>query len=205
MGASNIISSNPLFAGNPQLQEQMRNMMPAMLQQMQSPAVQGLMTNPEALQAISQIQQGMQRLQNAAPELYSTMGFPNVGIGMNLGGAASTASTASTAASTTTSSTTPGTDTTSTTNSTSTTPSVGQDSQQQAFNQLMQQMVTSMAGQGLNTPPEERFRTQLETLASMGFVDRQANIQALIGTYGDVNAAIDRLLGGARPEGNQQS
>ena len=48
--ASNIISSNPLFAGNPQLQEQMRNMMPAMLQQMQSPAVQGLMTNPEALQ-----------------------------------------------------------------------------------------------------------------------------------------------------------
>ncbi len=47
----------------------------------------------------------------------------------------------------------------------------------QAFNQLMQQMVTSMAGQGLNTPPEERFRTQLETLTSMGFVDRQANIQ----------------------------
>lgn len=41
----------------------------------------------------------------------------------------------------------------------------------------MQQMVTSMAGQGLNTPPEERFRVQLETLASMGFVDRQANIQ----------------------------
>ena len=41
----------------------------------------------------------------------------------------------------------------------------------------MQQMVTSMAGQGLNTPPEERFRVQLDTLSSMGFVDRQANIQ----------------------------
>ena len=54
----------------------------------------------------------------------------------------------------------------------------GNDSQQ-AFSQLMQQMVTSMAGQGLNTPPEERFRTQLETLASMGFVDRQANIQGI--------------------------
>merc|ERR1712018_1090959 len=83
-------------------------------------------------------------------------------------------------------------------------PSSGMDTSnpasQQAFSQLMQQMVTSMAGQGLNAPPEERFRTQLETLASMGFVDRQANIQALIGTYGDVNAAIDRLLGGARPE-----
>ena len=53
--ASNIISSNPLFAGNPQLQEQMRNMMPTMLQQMQSPAVQGLMTNPEALQVTKSI------------------------------------------------------------------------------------------------------------------------------------------------------
>ena len=40
----------------------------------------------------------------------------------------------------------------------------------------MSQMVTGMASQGLNNPPEERFRTQLETLTSMGFVDRQANI-----------------------------
>ena len=47
--AANIISSNPLFQGNPQLQEQMRNMMPAFMQQLQNPAVQGLMTNPEAL------------------------------------------------------------------------------------------------------------------------------------------------------------
>ena len=50
-------------------------------------------------------------------------------------------------------------------------------SQQAAFSQLMQQMVTNMAGQGQNSPPEERFRVQLETLTSMGFVDRQANIQ----------------------------
>jgi ubiquilin len=32
----------------------------------------------------------------------------------------------------------------------------------------------------------------------MGFINRDANIQALIATMGDVNAAIDRLL-------NQQS
>ena len=38
-------------------------------------------------------------------------------------------------------------------------------------------MVVSMAGQGQNNPPEERFSGQLEQLASMGFVDRQANIQ----------------------------
>ena len=48
--AANIISSNPLFAGNQPMQDQMRNMMPAMLQQMQNPAVQGMMTNPESLQ-----------------------------------------------------------------------------------------------------------------------------------------------------------
>ena len=41
----------------------------------------------------------------------------------------------------------------------------------------MQQMVVGMAGQGQNNPPEERFSSQLEMLASMGFVDRQANIQ----------------------------
>ena len=41
----------------------------------------------------------------------------------------------------------------------------------------MASMVNRMAEQGLNSPPEERFRAQLETLESMGFVDRQANIQ----------------------------
>ena len=50
--ASSIISSNPLFAGNPQLQEQMRNMMPVFMQQLQNPAVQGLVSNPEALQVL---------------------------------------------------------------------------------------------------------------------------------------------------------
>merc|ERR1711990_695640 len=82
--AANIISSNPLFAGNQQLQEQMVNMMPTMLQQMQNPAIQGMMTNPESLQAIMQIQQGMQRLQSSAPDLYGSMGFPGVGVGMNM-------------------------------------------------------------------------------------------------------------------------
>jgi len=53
-----------------------------------------------------------------------------------------------------------------------------------------------MGGFGGNPdqPPEERFASQLEQLASMGFVDRQANVQALIATMGDVNAAVERLL-----------
>ena len=48
--AAQMLSSNPLFAGNPQMQQQMQQMMPQMLQQMQNPAVQQLMSNPEALQ-----------------------------------------------------------------------------------------------------------------------------------------------------------
>jgi len=201
--AANIISSNPLFAGNQPMQDQMRNMMPAMLQQMQNPAVQGMMTNPESLQAIMQIQQGMQRLQTSAPDLYSTMGFPGVGVGMDIGTSpASSAATPTTTASTNPTSPTAPSATSPAPNTTST-PSSGMDANnpasQAAFSQLMQQMVTNMAGQGQNSPPEERFRVQLETLTSMGFVDRQANIQALMATYGDVNAAIDRLLNAPRP------
>merc|ERR1719474_1966926 len=184
--AANIISSNPLFAGNQQLQEQMVNMMPTMLQQMQNPAIQGMMTNPESLQAIMQIQEGMQRLRASAPDLYSTLGFPGVGVGMNIAstGAASPSTTTSTASTTnpTSPSATTTTSTTTTTTNPTVTPSAGIDPVQneissQAFSQLMQQMVTGMAGQGLNTPPEERFRTQLETLTSMGFVDRKFSIQ----------------------------
>jgi len=34
----------------------------------------------------------------------------------------------------------------------------------------------------------------------MGFLNRQANIEALLATFGDLNAAIERLLGGGLPE-----
>ena len=69
-------------------------------------------------------------------------------------------------------------------------------------------------------PPEERYRAQLEQLTAMGFVNRDANLQgkqldflqkqylylsvnlffpsifysALIATFGDINAAVERLL-----------
>ena len=50
--------------------------------------------------------------------------------------------------------------------------------------------------QFVQIPPEERFRSQLEQLREMGFYDPQANINALIATNGNVNAALERLLGG---------
>lgn len=74
--AANLIGQSPILQGNPQLQEQMRTMMPQFLQQMQNPEVQGMMTNPQALNALMQIQQGMEQLRQAAPGLVGSLGIP---------------------------------------------------------------------------------------------------------------------------------
>ncbi|KOB76757.1 Ubiquilin 1,2 [Operophtera brumata] len=106
--ASQLINQNPMFANNPQLQEQIRSMMPQMLNQLQNPEMQQMMSNP----------------------------------------------------------------------------------------QFMQRMVGAMANNQTDTsqPPEQRYSQQLEQLAAMGFLNREANLQALIATFGDVNAAVERLL-----------
>lgn len=69
-----LISQSPLLANNPQLQDQMRTMMPQFVQQMQNPEVQSMLSNPQALNAIMQIQQGMEQLRSAAPGLVGSMG-----------------------------------------------------------------------------------------------------------------------------------
>merc|ERR1719204_582429 len=170
--ASQMLANNPMFAGNPQLQQQVSAMMPQMLQQMQNPAIQQLMGNPEALQAIMQIQQGMERLRTAAPEVFQSLGLPSLPPNLvppvpGVDGNSSPAQPA---------------------------PAPAPAGNDQMFNQLMGQMMGQMRAGNPDQPPEERFASQLEQLASMGFVDRQANIQALIATMGDVNAAVERLL-----------
>merc|ERR1719351_258639 len=86
--AANIIGSNPLFAGNPELQAQMRDMVPAMMQQMNSPEMMSIIGNAEAMRAITQIQDGLQRLRSAAPEFYAAMGMPAVNSALSSAGAA---------------------------------------------------------------------------------------------------------------------
>jgi len=49
-----------MLANNPELRE-------TMLQQMQRPEMQAVFTNPRAMEALRQIQQGMQTLQQEAP------------------------------------------------------------------------------------------------------------------------------------------
>lgn len=56
-------------------------------------------------------------------------------------------------------------------------------------------MVAGMSMQNDNTlPVDQRYQAQLEQLAAMGFMNREANLQALVATFGDVNAAVDWLL-----------
>jgi len=63
--------------------------------------------------------------------------------------------------------------------------------------QMLQQMSGITTGGARAAPvanPEERFASQLEQLASMGFTNRAACIEELQATAGNVEAAIDRLL-----------
>mmetsp|Transcript_10775 Transcript_10775/g.14040 ORF Transcript_10775/g.14040 Transcript_10775/m.14040 type:complete len:566 (-) Transcript_10775:964-2661(-) len=56
--------------------------------------------------------------------------------------------------------------------------------------------LASLLGSLPTIPPEQRFSRQLTQLEAMGFTNRADNIQALTVTNGNVDSAIDRLLGG---------
>lgn len=169
--ASQLINQNPMFANNPALQEQMRTMMPQMLNQLQNPEMQQMMSNPQALNALLQIQQGMEQLRTAAPNLVS-------GIGMGVGAATADMPAQPAPASTTQNA-----------------QQARQQNNSELFTQFMQRMVSAMSNnQNSQQPPEQRYSQQLEQLTAMGFLNREANLQALIATFGDVNAAVERLL-----------
>uniref|UniRef100_A0A8C8FGW8 Ubiquilin-4 n=1 Tax=Oncorhynchus tshawytscha TaxID=74940 RepID=A0A8C8FGW8_ONCTS len=176
--ASQAMLNNPLFAGNTQLQEQLRHQMPVFLQQMQNPESLSVMTNPRAMQALMQIQQGLQTLQTEAPGLMPSLAPGEIPvIPPTTGGSVAPENLPPP---------TQGSNPTAATN----------PSQQQQ--QLMQQMLQMFAGGGggsLTLTPEVRFQQQLDQLSAMGFINREANLQALIATGGDINAAIERLLG----------
>lgn len=171
--ASQMLQNNPLFAGNPQLQDQMRQQLPIFLQQMQNPETLSAMSNPRAMQALLQIQQGLQTLATEAPSL-----IPGSTAFGGLGGTPSPPSTTVP---------TPGPTET-------TTPLSGIS--EPGHQQFIQQMLQALSGANPQVQnPEVRFQPQLEQLSAMGFLNREANLQALIATGGDINAAIERLLG----------
>jgi len=132
------------------------------------------------MSALMQIQQGMEQLRNIAPEVVG-----------NLGVTVPPSPVSTPSATPTTNSSTPAGQQTS-----SSTPNEPNE-----FSQFMSQILSAMAlnqgvegADGQQPPPEERYRAQLEQLTAMGFVNRDANLQALIATFGDINAAVERLL-----------
>lgn len=178
--AAQIMVNVPLFAGNPQLQEQLRLQLPVFLQQMQNPDSLSILTNPRAMQALLQIQQGLQTLQTEAPGLVPSLGSFGVPRAPSSSSSSSGGSTA------------PESSAPSASTPASASPAGGGSPQQQ----LMQQMIQLLAGGSSQAQsPEVRFQQQLEQLNAMGFINREANLQALIATGGDINAAIERLLG----------
>ncbi|XP_066466305.1 ubiquilin-4 [Tiliqua scincoides] len=173
--AAQMMVNVPLFAGNPLLQEQLRLQLPAFLQQMQNPDSLSILTNPRAMQALLQIQQGLQTLQSEAPGLIPSLGsfgaprVPPPSAGGSTGPGAHPSALPSVSAS----------------------PAGDSSSPHQ---QLMQHMLQLLAGSNSQSP-EVQFQQQLDQLSAMGFINRDANLQALIATGGDINAAIERLLG----------
>ncbi|KAM7416797.1 hypothetical protein PAMA_018727 [Pampus argenteus] len=82
--AAQMLLSHPLFSGNPQLQLQMRQQLPLFLEQMQSPELLSAMLNPRAMEALLQIQQGLQTLSTEAPALIPAAELGNIGASVNV-------------------------------------------------------------------------------------------------------------------------
>ncbi|KAG7216526.1 hypothetical protein INR49_002013 [Caranx melampygus] len=173
------IMSNPdlmrqMFAGNPQMQQLMSQNPdvsrmfnnPELMRQMQSPQTLSMLTNPRAMQALIQIQQGLETLQAEVPGFMASLSQRGLTVPPAAGSRVPPENPPSSAS--------------------------GSSPSQQ---QLMQQMLQMFAGGGPSLQnPEVRFQQQLDQLNAMGFINREANLQALIATGGDVNAAIERLL-----------
>ncbi|KAF7233801.1 hypothetical protein EG68_09510 [Paragonimus skrjabini miyazakii] len=199
----NLIMNNPMIASvEPGVRDRMRQMVPQLANQLSQPEFVNMLRNPRALQAMMQIQQGLQILQQEAPGVLT-------GLGMSSPSTQPISTSVSTEAVT---DTTPTVTTANTTTSATTAPaSVNQTELATLLASMLNVMSSTNVGStGVPTfgdvlrspqtnplsaaPPENRYASQLEILTSMGFINREANLQALIATFGDVNAAVDRLL-----------
>jgi len=154
-----------------------------------------LLNNPEALEALMQITRGIETLQRVAPSFNAMMNNSMMGSGASpFAGGFPFGRTSATTTNSNTSTTNTSSTTTTTGNNTTTPNQPNVNSISQLMSQMFAGGLNPTDQQSSQQPPEERFRNQLEQLNAMGFTDRQQNLNALIETFGDVNAAIERLL-----------
>jgi ubiquilin len=166
------ISQNPqmlqaMIQNNPMLQQMTQNN-PMLQQVFNNPQLLQTMLNPQMMQGMLQMQQAMPGI--GSPGVLQTsalMGGPNAAPGAPEAGA-------------------PGA------------PAIANPMQQMM--QMMQGMQGAGGMPGLPNPadgrsPEERYAVQIQQLEGMGFPDKHSNLQALSQTNGNVNEAINALLG----------
>ncbi|XP_059194103.1 ubiquilin-1-like [Centropristis striata] len=160
--AAQMLLSHPLFSGNPQLQQQIRQQIPLFLQQMQSPELLTAMLNPRAMEALLHIQQGLQTLAAEVPALIPT---DSVNVAPELASDVRNSQSGSG-------------------------PTVTEQQQQ-----FVQQMLQALANTNQRVHVEQNeFQEELDHLSSMGFRDREKNLQALISSGGDLTTALQHLL-----------
>ncbi|XP_040051481.2 uncharacterized protein LOC120830709 [Gasterosteus aculeatus] len=163
--AAQMLLSHPLISGDPLLQQQMRPHIPLLLQQPHSPELLSALFNPRAMEALLLIQQGLQTLAAEAPALIPTAG---VNAAPELVPDSVLHSQCGHRVS-----------------------MVTAQQQQQFVEQMLQALADTNHGVHVD---EAEFQDELEHLSSMGFGDREANLQVLISTGGDLTTAIQHLL-----------
>uniref|UniRef100_A0A0R3X1Z3 Ubiquitin-like domain-containing protein n=1 Tax=Hydatigena taeniaeformis TaxID=6205 RepID=A0A0R3X1Z3_HYDTA len=191
-----FLSANPVWSAasqDPAMRENLRRMLPQLARQMSRPGFVEMLSNPRAMRAMAQIQEGLRILQEEAPDVFSSM----TNISSGAFGAATTDPATTTTTSSTESTPAEGAEGTATNTPASTnTSSLGNVELASLMASLLNVAPSGQdSGNLQQLPPEVRYASQLQTLASMGFTNQSANLQALIFSHGDVNAAIDRLLG----------
>ncbi|XP_054436633.1 ubiquilin-3-like [Pteronotus mesoamericanus] len=158
----------------PQLQDERHRQLPLLLH------LQAAMTNPRAMHALLQIEQGLQVLATEAPHLLLWFMPCLAGLG-NMAGVAEPREGALM----------PGA------RPVAPAPevppaqgSVEVGPHSTPFLHILQALSNANSQQ---LQPENHFRVQLEQLRTMGFLNPEANLQALIATEGDVDAAVEKL------------
>ncbi len=158
-----------MLANNPFAQQMMNNN-PMMRDMMNNPEVLRQLTDPATMQNLAQMQQALGQLQ----------GLGQGGFG-GLGGFGQQPTQPQTSQ-----------------------PQTGTAPQQPGANPAVNPFAQMFGGMGMpqmpqqqapQEPPEVRFAVQLRQLNDMGFTNYEANIAALQATMGNVQLAIERLLG----------
>jgi len=160
-----MIGLHPMFATNQTLMDQMKQSIPFIIQQFGNTDVQGLMTNPRALQAMLQIQEGLSQLQSEAPSFVTRLGIaplperPMPPLTATEGEEAPAPP-----------------------------PPVN------TYAQFMTHMLATVSGADESLPEDVRYRSQMSQLVAMGFGNADSNLQALVASSGNVNVAIETLM-----------